>query len=202
MTQPITQPKTHPKTERPLAPVPGLFEMFIGFTLMSLQGIGGVLVFARRDIVERRRWMTAEEFNEGFAFSQLLPGPNIVNFAVMYGQRHHGPIGAVLAFLGMLGPVTALIMVIAALYFRFGDVEVVRRVLNGTAVVAAGLILSVVLKMSMPEVRQKSLRSAVVVGGIFVAIGIFRLPLPLVLAVALPASLVLAWIAASRGRLR
>lgn len=179
--------------------VPTLSELFIGFVVMTIQGFGGVLVFARRDIVERRRWMTAEEFNEAFAFSQLLPGPNIVNLAVIYGQRHHGVAGAVLAFLGMLGPPMALVMAVGAVYAHFADVESLRRVLVGISVVASGLILSVVLKMSLPLARQRSVRAGVVVAAVFLAAGIFRLPLIVVVAVALPISISWAWAAMRKG---
>lgn len=178
---------------------PSLAAMTLGFATMALQGVGGVLVFARRYIVERARWMTGQEFDEAFAFSQLLPGPNIVNFAVMYGQRHHGVLGAIMAFLGILAPPVALVMAIAAAYAQFGDIEVLRRILNGTAVAAAGLLFSVVLKMSAPLARQRSIRAGVIVAGIFLSIVVFRVPLPFVLLVALPASVGMAWLAWRRA---
>ena len=71
----------------PAAPPPSIFELFRAFAGMSLAGFGGVLPWARRAVVEERKWMTADEFNEAFSFSQLLPGPNIVNFSVIFGAR-------------------------------------------------------------------------------------------------------------------
>jgi chromate transporter len=186
-------PVPPPEITAPGLVTPSLWEMTLGFTTMTLQGVGGVLVFARRYIVERARWMTAQEFDEAFAFSQLLPGPNIVNFAVMYGQRHYGIVGAICGFMGILAPPVALVMVIAAVFAHFGDAEILRRVLNGTAVAAAGLLLSVVLKMSTPLAKQRSIRAGIIVVGIFVAIVVFRVPLPIVLLVALPSSIGLAW---------
>lgn len=188
-------PVPPPEITAPGLVTPSLMAMTLGFTTMTMQGVGGVLVFARRYIVERARWMTAHEFDEAFAFSQLLPGPNIVNFAVMYGQRHYGVVGAVMAFMGILVPPVALVMVIAAAFAQFGDVELLRRILNGTAVTAAGLLLSVVLKMSAPLAKQRSIRAGIIVAGIFVAIVVFRVPLPVVLLVALPASVGMAWFA-------
>ena len=49
---------------------PGLLELFLAFSKMSLAGFGGVLVWARRAIVEQHRWMTPDEFNEAFALCQ------------------------------------------------------------------------------------------------------------------------------------
>ena len=179
-------------SETPIV-IPTLPQLFFGISLIAAQGIGGVLVFARREFVERRRWMTAEEFNETFAFAQLLPGPNVVNLAVIYGQRHHGVIGAVLAFLGMLAAPCALVMFVGAVYAHFADIESLRRILNGISVVASGLILSVVLKISMPLARQRSIRDGAIVAGVFVCAGLVRLPLVVVLAASLPVSIALVY---------
>ena len=81
---------TGPAPENLTSPPPGLIALFVAFAKMSLAGFGGVLVFARRGIVERHRWMTADEFNETFALCHFLPGPNIVNLSVVFGARFRG----------------------------------------------------------------------------------------------------------------
>ena len=78
--------------------LPGRFALFVAFAKMSLAGFGGVLVFARRAIVDRHRWMTADEFNETFALCHFLPGPNIVNLSVVFGARIRGLTGSIAAF--------------------------------------------------------------------------------------------------------
>ena len=72
---------------------PGLIVLFVAFAKMSLAGFGGVLVFARRAIVDQHRWMSADEFNETFALCHFLPGPNIVNLSVVFGSRFRGVAG-------------------------------------------------------------------------------------------------------------
>src|SRR4051795_8596814 len=99
---------------------PGLLALFVAFAKMSLAGFGGVLVWARRAIVEEHRWMTAEEFNETFALCHFLPGPNVVNLSVVFGARFRGPLGGMGAFAGLLGPPVVIVTVLAALYARFG----------------------------------------------------------------------------------
>ena len=81
---------------------PSLRALFFAFAKMSLSGFGGVLVFARRAIVDEHRWMTAEEFNETFALCHFLPGPNIVNLAMVFGARLRGVAGGLAAFAGLL----------------------------------------------------------------------------------------------------
>src|SRR5215813_5919491 len=98
---------------------PGLLALFVAFARMSLAGFGGVLVFARRAIVEQHRWMTADEFNETFALCHFLPGPNIVNLTMVFGSRFRGIAGGIAAFAGLLGPPVVIMTILATLYARF-----------------------------------------------------------------------------------
>jgi chromate transporter len=168
---------------------PSLLELFVAFAKMSLAGFGGVLVFARRAIVEQHGWMTAEEFNETFALCHFLPGPNIVNVTMVFGSRFRGIAGGLAAFSGLLGPPTIIMTVLATLYARFGDVDALRRILAGVSCVAVGLLLSVVFRMMMPLFRKRDAVGLIFLLAVFVAIGVARLPLAMVLLVAVPISL-------------
>src|SRR5215469_724815 len=101
MSSPADPPA--PAKQTPSAPIaakpprPGIAELFTVFAAISLSGFGGVLAWARRIMVERRGWFTAEQFNEAFALCAFLPGGNMVNFAVIFGARMRGPLGALAA---------------------------------------------------------------------------------------------------------
>jgi chromate transporter len=168
---------------------PSLIALFVAFAKMSLAGFGGVLVFARRAIVEQHRWMTADEFNETFALCHFLPGPNIVNLSMVFGSRFRGFAGGIAAFTGLLGPPTVIMTVLATLYARFGDVDALRRILAGISCAAVGLLLSVVFRMMMPLVRKRDVVGLMFLLAVFIAIGVARLPLATVLLVAVPISL-------------
>src|SRR3982750_2079270 len=133
---------------------PGLLELFVAFAKMSLAGFGGVLVFARQAIVEQHRWMTADEFNETFALCHFLPGPNIVNLSMVFGARLRGIAGGIAAFAGLLLPPTLIMTVLAIVYARFGDVEVLRRILAGISCAAVGLLIAVVFRMMTPLLKR------------------------------------------------
>jgi chromate transporter len=182
---PIPGPAPDSLTSTP----PSLIELFVAFAKMSLAGFGGVLVFARRAIVEQHRWMTAEEFNETFALCHFLPGPNIVNLTMVFGSRFRGIAGGLAAFAGLLGPPTLIMTVLATLYARFGDVDALRRILAGVSCVAVGLLLSVVFRMMMPLFRKRDAVGLIFLLAVFIAIGVARLPLATVLLVAVPISL-------------
>ena len=187
-----------PRATEPFAaaapPRPGLSELFIAYALISLYGFGGVLAWSRRMMVEERRWLTPEQFNEAYALCSFLPGPNIVNFSVIFGSRVRGPLGGLVALVGLLGPPMLLIVIIGALYAHYGDLPALRRALIGVTAAAAGLIMSTVAKMALPLFRNRAVGGPVVALATFGAIGIAQWPLPIVLVVVLPISLALAWV--------
>ncbi len=172
---------------------PTLADLFFSFAKVSLSGFGGVLPWARRLIVEERRWMTAEAFNEAFSLSQFLPGPNIVNFSVVFGQRFRGLPGAIVALLGLLGPPVVIVTLLGVLYARYGEIDALQRVLAGVTAAAVGLFIAVVVKMSEPVFRRGLSFGPFVALAAFLAVGILRWPLPWVLAVLAPLSIALAW---------
>ena len=175
--------------EAPILSPPGLIALFVAFAKMSLAGFGGVLVFARRGIVDHHRWMTAEEFNETFALCHFLPGPNIVNLSVVFGSRFRGIPGGVAAFAGLVGPPVVIVTILAALYARFGEIEALRRTLAGVSCAAVGLLISVVLWMMMPLIGKRDVVGLILMAAVFIAIGLLRLPLPAVLLAAIPLSI-------------
>ncbi|KJC41635.1 chromate transporter [Bradyrhizobium sp. LTSP857] len=170
------------------SPPPSLPALFMAFARMSLAGFGGVLVFARRAIVERHRWMTADEFNETFALCHFLPGPNIVNLSMVFGSRLRGIAGGIAAFAGLLLPPTLIMTVLAIIYAHFGDVDVLRRSLAGISCAAVGLLIAVVFRMMTPLLKRMDAVGLILMLAVFTAIGVLRLPLQVVLLVAIPLS--------------
>jgi chromate transporter len=186
-------PDSAPAAQEPdLAPAhslpPSLPALFMAFARMSLAGFGGVLVFARRAIVEQHRWMTADEFNETFALCHFLPGPNIVNLSMVFGARLRGIAGGIAAFAGLLLPPTLIMTVLAIVYAHFGDVDVLRRSLAGISCAAVGLLIAVVFRMMTPLFKRMDAVGLILMLAVFTAIGVLRLPLQAVLLVAIPIS--------------
>jgi chromate transporter len=167
---------------------PGIFELFWAFAKMSMAGFGGVLVWARRAIVDQHKWMTADEFNEAFALCHFLPGPNIVNLSMVFGSRVRGFAGGIAAFLGLLGPPMVLVTILAAIYTHYGNVPALQRTLAGVSCAAVGLFLAVIFRMMMPLLKRRDSVELLLLVSAFVAIGLLRLPLVWVLLVSMPVS--------------
>ncbi len=126
---------------------PDLRALFSGFSSVGLSGFGGVLPFARRMLVEERRWMTAEEFNTQLGLCQFLPGPNVINLAVVVGKRYRGLAGAIVAPVGLLAGPLAIVLVLALLYDRFGGLPLAQCMLRGIAAAGCGLLFAMAWRM-------------------------------------------------------
>ena len=188
---------TRPRMDRPApsltASPPGPRGLFLGFLSVGLSGFGGVLPFARRMLVEERRWLTPDAFNETFALCQSLPGPNIVTMSAVIGSRFAGAPGALAAVFGLLGAPVAIILVLGALYTRFGAVGALPGAILALGAAASGLVLATAAKMAAPLIRDRPLVVIPIAALAFVGVGLMRFPLIWVLLAVAPISIIIAW---------
>ncbi len=158
-------------------------DLFISFTVLALQGFGGVLAVVQRELVEKKQWLTTDEFVEDWAVAQILPGPNVVNLALMIGGRSFGIPGALAALCGLLLAPTLLVLLLAAAVAGIADTPVAQGMLRGMGAVSAGLIAAVGIKL-MGALKNNPMGMLTCIGIsalTFIAIGLLRLPLAWVL---------------------
>lgn len=122
-------------------------DLFVSFTLLALQGFGGVLAVVQRELVERKRWMTPAQFVEDWAVAQILPGPNVINFCLMIGGRYFGLAGALAALAGMLVAPIGVLLVLALAFGGVSDQAWAQGALRGMGAVAAGMIAATGIKL-------------------------------------------------------
>jgi chromate transporter len=115
---------------------------------LALQGFGGVLAVVQREMVDRKRWLTREEFIEDFAVAQIMPGPNVVNLSLMIGDRYFGLRGALAALAGMLCLPLLLVLVLAVLHAHYAHHPGVAGALRGMAAVSAGMLAATGIKLA------------------------------------------------------
>ena len=172
-----------------------LLDLFVSFTLLALQGFGGVLAVVQRELVERKRWLTQDEFIEDWAVAQIMPGPNVVNLALMIGARYFGLRGALAALAGMLAIPLLVVLALASIHARFADNLQVAGALRGMAAVSSGLIAAAGLKLAASLLRHPlplAVSIAITLAA-FVLVALLRLPLVLVLVGLGGLGCVLAW---------
>ena len=167
----------HPPAARP-APR-SLNQLFWAFSWLALQGFGGVMAVVHRELVDRRRWLSEEEFLEDWAAAQILPGPNVVNLSVMIGERHFGLRGSLVAVAGMVTLPLFVVVLLAVAYAGFSDLPAVAGALRGMGAVAAGLVAGVALRLA-GALRQHPLgplACAAIAASTFAGMALLRLPL-------------------------
>lgn len=133
-------PTTHPAPE-------SLTALFWAFTFLALQGFGGVVAVVQRELVDKKRWLTPEQFIEDWAVAQVLPGPNVVNLSMMIGDRYFGMRGGLVALAGMLTFPLVIVLILAALFAGVSDSVPIQGALRGMGAVAAGMIAATGLKL-------------------------------------------------------
>jgi chromate transporter len=172
-----------------VAPPRTLTELFTGFLAIGARSFGGVMPWAHRVMVEERRWVTPADFVETMGLCQFLPGPNVGNSAIVLGKRWFGLRGAVVAFLGLFALPFVWVMALGMLYADVAANHTVRAVVIGVGAAGAGLFLATAVKLGRALVRKPG--ALVVIAGCFIAIGIGRVSLLVVLPIALVAALAL-----------
>lgn len=175
-----THPAQVPFPTPPSPPGPGsLGALFWAFNGLALQGFGGVVAVAQRELVDKKHWLTQAQFVEDWAVAQVLPGPNVVNLSLMIGDRYFGVRGGMVALAGMLCFPLLIVLVLAALFSGVSDSVVVQGALRGMGAVAAGMIVATGLRL-LDALKENVLGTPVCYGlaaATFVAIALLRLPL-------------------------
>lgn len=170
-----------PLSPRPQPQSPA--DLFISFTLLALQGFGGVVAIVQRELVERKQWLTPDEFLEDWAVAQVMPGPNVVNLSMMIGGRYFGLRGAMAALAGMLTFPLIIVIGLAMLHAQLGHHPGVAGAFRGMAAAAAGMFAASALRLS-DALRRNPMPlawSAAIGLAVFVAVALLRLPLLYVL---------------------
>ena len=177
-----------PDTIRPTPTVP---EIFLGFFTIGVCGFGGVLPWARRTILETRRWLSPAEFTELLGFCQFMPGGNIINVSIALGARFRGIPGAVAALVGLMAAPVTIVIGLGAIYDQYRDVPSVKHAFAALAAAGAGMLIATSLKIAAPlKGRWIAIGMAAVTFG---AIAVLRLPLIMVMPVMAAASTIVLW---------
>lgn len=154
-------------------------DLFWSFTILALQGFGGVLAVVQRELVEKKRWMSREQFIEDWAVAQIMPGPNVINLALMIGGRYFGMAGALAGVAGMLAAPLVVVLLLAIAFGGVSDAPWAQGALRGMGAVSAGLIAAVGLKL-ISALRKNPMGMAACVllaAASFVGVGVLRWPL-------------------------
>jgi chromate transporter len=166
--------------------------LFLAFGRIGVTAFGGGLTgWIMQDMVRRRRWVGEEDFLAGLAMSQALPGVNVVNIAIWIGYRMGGGRSAVAAALGIILPPMAMVSLFAAIYEWLTRFSWSHRAIEGAVAASIGLMLAMGVRVGQRNLRR--VVPAAVMGVVFVAVALLKLPILPVVGLVAPVSVALAY---------
>jgi chromate transporter len=189
----------HPAAARDV----GLGELFLLLSRLGLSSFGGaVSAWMHRAFVEQRGWLGEAEFAAALALSRIMPGANVVNLAILIGQKLRGWRGAVAAVLGLLAGPSFVVVALAVLYRHFAGTPAIDAALEGAAAAAVGLLVAMGVRAgravigSGPSPRRlvHAAGSLLVLVAAFVLIGVLRAPTVATVLCLAPLSIALAYL--------
>ena len=173
------------------APPRTLGELFLGFLAIGARSFGGVLPAAHAVMVEQRRWLTPADFTETIALCQVLPGPNIGNASIVLGRRWFGLRGAIVAFAGLFALPYLWVLALALLYTHWAARPLVGAAMTGAGAAGAGLFVATAVKLGRPIAGRPA--ALALIAGCFLLVAVARVPLVIVMPIALAAGMLLSW---------
>jgi chromate transporter len=156
-----------------------LAALFGAFLRVSLFGFGGGLVWARRIVVEQRRWINEEEFTDILSLCQFMPGPNVVGIAVCAGARLRGSMGTIAAVSGFVLVPGTIGFSLGLVYLQYAHLAVFRNILGGVSAAASGMLIATGIRILMPYRNDR--RALIVAALAFGGMTFTKLPLLIVL---------------------
>ncbi|MBS7811947.1 chromate transporter [Roseococcus pinisoli] len=169
---------------------PSRTALFLGYLQIGLTSFGGVNAWARRFFVEKKGWLTEQEYAEVLGIGQVLPGPNALNTAIGIGTYFHGATGAIVCALGLFTGPMVLLAAVASLYDTYGQLPLVRAILTGIAAAAAGMVMGTAVKM---VTKLRPSRTLLCIGLAAFTLAALKVRMPYVLLMLAPLGLIAAW---------
>ena len=158
------------------------FRVFARIGLLSFGGPAGQIALMHRELVEQRPWLSEQDYLRALNFCMLLPGPEAMQLATYAGWRLHGVKGGLMAGLLFVLPGAAIVLLISVLYSQFGRLPLVEAAFFGIKAAVLAIVLEALIKVSKRALKLPA--HWIIAGLAFLALFVFAIPFPLVIAAA------------------
>lgn len=152
-----------------------LWDLFTGFVLVGLFGFGGIAASFYHVAVERRKWLSVDEYAQTLAVGQILPGASLMNMSTIVADRFQGLTGVVCALMGLFTFPLIILLLLITCYDQYAYLPEVQYATKAAAAAAVGLTFGIGLKLAKGIL--KSGMGLVFASLSFLAIGVLRLPM-------------------------
>lgn len=150
----------------------------LGF--ISFGGPAGQIAMMHAELVERRRWISEQRFLHALNYCMLLPGPEATQLAIYIGWLLHKTRGGIVAGVLFVLPSLAFLIILSWIYMAYGSVPAVAAVLYGIKPAVVAIVLAAAWRIGKRSLRNGALIA--LAAAAFVAITVFHLPFPAIVA--------------------
>jgi chromate transporter len=143
---------------------PTLWSLFLVWGKISIQSFGGgssTLLLMRQEFVEKRQWLTIEEYTRFWGLSQLSPGIILLGMSLLMGRRLAGTAGMVVSLVGILLPSAAITVLLTAGFALIQSLHSIQAMIQGVLPATAGIMLALSIQFAHPLIRQSFKESAI-----------------------------------------
>ena len=124
-----------------------IFRLFLKMGSFAFGGVYSMLSFFEKELVEKKKWLSHDEFTENVAMGQITPGAPIVNTGIFIGYRLAGLKGGIMTILGQTIPSFLIIITLASAYLKYNNTPILQSALKGVGAGVVALVFSVVVNM-------------------------------------------------------
>jgi chromate transporter len=153
------------QTAQPESTAPYTLWQLVRYMLaLGTWGFGGPVAlvgYMYRDLVEKRHWISENDYKEGLALAQLMPGPLAAQLAIYLGYVHHRIRGATLVGLAFVLPSFLMVVAIGAVYTRYGGIGWMQAVFYGVGAAVIGIIAMSAYKLATKNIGNDKLLWAI-----------------------------------------
>ncbi|HEX3024083.1 MAG TPA: chromate transporter [Chitinophagaceae bacterium] len=139
-----------------------LQQLVFYFLKLGSTGFGGPVAlvgYMYKDLVEKRKWISEEEYKQGLALAQLAPGPLAAQLGIYLGFVHYGILGATLAGIAFVIPSFFMVVLLGMVYKLFGGLAWMQAVFYGVGAAVIGIIANSSYKLTTKSIGKFNLQS-------------------------------------------
>jgi chromate transporter len=145
-------------------------------------GEPAIMGIMQTEIQEKRRWISKQDFVEGLALVNMLPGPGATQLGIFIGHAKAGLIGGIIAGICFILPAFLIMLALAAAYVAFGTLPSMRNAFYGIGPVVVGIFATSVYRLGKAAIRERSQIAIAVAAAVAVFFNPVGLVLPLITA--------------------
>jgi chromate transporter len=130
-----------------------LFLIWAGIGLQSFGGGASTLLLMQREFIDKRHWLTMEEFTHVRSLSMFTPGINLVAMTILIGRKLGGAAGVFSSLVGLLLPSALITCLITVIFTERESVAAIQAIMKGIVPATAGMMFMIGLRLAQPQLQ-------------------------------------------------